>query len=532
MAMFIFICGLITAAAAKAVVPPAAGPRLALNICGANASFQGFTFTASSTLELTASPRLCVDIGGASTAPMAAVTTYPCTAGAANQRFSLAGSRVATQMTPQTCLAAIGEAVGAEVTTAACDAADPLQRFVLSASTGRLEQGAGARLCVDAGAPLPPPPGPPLYAKLGAIDVGTYESNLVYWHGALLVLENIACSYKGHAGEYWPTVFGNHSYARLRDFATGAVLANITSTLSFAFISAFADYETDTLWLFGTPTDRCNQGNGNATTVQAWWTHDAALQVWSTANAVDVGHITYNVEVTSIGPRGGSSAAERAAWAARRAARGSAPPAFPGARYAMFVEAFTWLVNDAPDGDLSRGWRVVQSTPPPRGSGGGPAFTYSDADDFFYILTGGHWVQLFRTRDFVSWQESSPAPFIFPSADDALVSPFAGFAAAAAAKGSPPQRRVGVPENFPFVPFDPVWTANWTAWDRNSNDADFCCQHVDVTDAWVIWGADTQGGAPAPPLDGSDAGTNSVGRRLGSTLNELLALYFPWSAPA
>ena len=285
-------------------------------------------------------------------------------------------------------------------------------------------------------APPPPPPGPPLYEKLGAIEVGTFENTLVYWHGQLLVLENIACSFRGHAGEYWPEVYGNHSYARLRDFKTGLVLSNVSSTVAFGFVSAFADYTTDTLWLFGTPSDRCS-GNGHATTVQAWWTMDPALQAWSTAQAFDLGKVTYNVEVTAIGPRGGSSAAERADWAARRA---RAPPAFPGARYAMFLEAFTWAVNNATDGNLTRGWELVESKPPPGGAAGGPSMTYSADDDLFYILTGGHVVQLFRTRDFSTWEESNPSPFIAPSAGDALVSPFNGFAATAAKRARPRRR--------------------------------------------------------------------------------------------
>jgi len=374
-----------------------------------------------------------------------------------------------------------------------------------------------------------PPPGPPLYEKAGAIEVGTYENTIVYWRGALLLLENIACSYKGHAGEWQPEVYGNHSYARLRDFATGAILANISSTVGFGFLSAFADYEADTLWLFGTPADRC-LGNGQATTIYAWSTKDAALQNWSRALAFDFGKRTYNVQVTFVGPRGGAGAAERAAWAARRAAR--APAALPPHRYAMFIEQFSWAVNNNADGDLTTGWAVVDSRAPPGGAGGGPSFTYNPLDDFYYILTGGHVVQLFRTPDFLTWTESSPAPFISPSAGDALVAPFNGFPTVAKTKGSPPQARVGVPEEAAFVPFDPVWEANWTSWSRNSNDGDFCCQHAAVPDAYVIWGASTQGRAPAPPLTGTDASTNSVGVARGVQLQALLAAYFPTNATA
>ena len=50
--------------------------------------------------------------------------------------------------------------------------------------------------------------------------------------------------------------------------------------------------------------------------------------------------------------------------------------------------------------------------------------------------------------------------------------------------------------------------------------------HTNVTTSYVIWGASTQGRAPSPPLDGSDAGTNSVGTA-DVPLPQLLAQYFP-----
>lgn len=62
---------------------------------------------------------------------------------------------------------------------------------------------------------------------------------------------------------------------------------------------------------------------------------------------------------------------------------------------------------------------------------------------------------------------------------------------------------------------------------RCSNDADICCMHPDVKDAYVIWGASTQGKPPDPPLTGHDAGVNVVGVRRDMPLTELLATYFP-----
>jgi hypothetical protein len=111
------------------------------------------------------------------------------------------------------------------------------------------------------------PPAPPLYTKQGSIDVGTYENTIFYWNKTLYNLENIPCSYWDHAG-IWDPSWGNHSYARVREFVSGTVISNITSSRAFGFVSAFPDYENGVVWLFGTPADRCG-GNGSPTSVQA-----------------------------------------------------------------------------------------------------------------------------------------------------------------------------------------------------------------------------------------------------------------------
>ena len=372
-----------------------------------------------------------------------------------------------------------------------------------------------------------PPPSPPLYERQGSIDVGTYESTIFYWPATrlLYLIENIPCSYIDHAGIWAPETWGNRSYGRIREFVSGRVVANITSSAGFGFMSAFVDYEHGHAWLFGTPSNRC-EGNGAATTVQAWWSSD--LLSWSTALAFDYGKVTYNVQVTKVGPMGGASPAARADWAARRAA---APAPLPPHRYAMFLECFAWAINDAADGNLTAGWTLLSGTSAPAGAPcGGPSMVYSPSDLHYYILTGGAVVRLYRSTDFAAWTESSPSPFIAPAEGDAAVAPYADFAAQASTrKGSPPNynNHVGLAEPFPHLPFAPYWSgANWTAWVHNSNDADVCCMHADVPDAYVIWGASTQGGAPDPPLDGSDAGTNAVGVAAGLPLDAMLAAYF------
>ena len=379
--------------------------------------------------------------------------------------------------------------------------------------------------------PSPTPTPSPLYTKVGAIDVDTFENTIFYFRGVLCVLVNIPCSYPDHAGVYWPEIWGNHSYARIQDFSSGLILVNITSTIGFGFISAYPDYDSDTLWLFGTPADRCapNSPNGSPTTVQSWWSTDAALQIWGTALTFDLGKVvTHNVQVTKHGPRGGAPLKEVSEWKKSQDDNTGGGGILPFHTHAMFLECFTWLIIDASaDANLTKGWRIVNATQaPPGGACGGPSFTYSPADDFYYILTGGHTVKLFRTLDFMNWTESTPSPFISPSFQDAFVSPYNGFAAAAKHKGSPPAKYVGVPEPFPFVPFDPVWTENWESWNNFSNDADFCCMHADLSNiSYVIWGASTQGRVPQPPLTGSDASTNSIGVA-AMPLIDLLAAYF------
>jgi hypothetical protein len=57
-------------------------------------------------------------------------------------------------------------------------------------------------------------------------------------------------------------------YARIRDFATGVVVVNISSTAGYGFISALPDYEHGTLWLFGTKADRCAHSDPPLTQVR------------------------------------------------------------------------------------------------------------------------------------------------------------------------------------------------------------------------------------------------------------------------
>lgn len=86
----------------------------------------------------------------------------------------------------------------------------------------------------------------------------------------------------------------------MRDFTTGTVVANISSSIGFGFLNAFPDYDHDRLWLFGTPADRCHgncgacsgascPGRPSCTSIQSWWTSEAIPTSFDTAVAIPAG---------------------------------------------------------------------------------------------------------------------------------------------------------------------------------------------------------------------------------------------------
>ena len=102
-----------------------------------------------------------------------------------------------------------------------------------------------------------------------------------------------------HAGAWFPE-YANHSYARVRDFITGTVVANISSSIGFGFLNAFPDYDHGRLWLFGTPADRCHgncgactgpscPGRPSCTSIQSWWTSESIPTSFDTAVAIPAG---------------------------------------------------------------------------------------------------------------------------------------------------------------------------------------------------------------------------------------------------
>lgn len=147
--------------------------------------------------------------------------------------------------------------------------------------------------------PLLPSPTPLPYTNVGSFDAGTGESSIQWWGpgGRLIIMESIFCGYWDHAGQY-DNAFTGHSYFRIRDFASGVVITNISQSIGFGFGSAYVDHEAQVFWVFGTPNDRCGHPVMNSTAgVYAFWSTD--LVTW-TRSRTDVNWSGPNTDVGRV----------------------------------------------------------------------------------------------------------------------------------------------------------------------------------------------------------------------------------------
>ena len=324
------------------------------------------------------------------------------------------------------------------------------------------------------------------YRVMGSIEVDTMENSIFEWKGTLYLLENIGCLYSQHAWKWDPgTFFANASYVRIRDFASGKIVANLSSTVGYGFVTPFPDYRHQQLWLFGSKCNRCAKPNkedfgcDKDRGITAWKlldidkpnTTQPQFQRWR-RQRIPLTQPTYNVQVTAADKTKNLS-------------------------YVMIAEPFTiYVKNNIVDNNLMTPWRRLKAQPPKDVPVGGPSIRH--VGGFFYILTGGFRVELIRTKDFVSWERSPNRPFIQPTRADAQVAPYNGFPAVQEIRGFPPMS----------------CDQCWTKWDWNSNDADVA--YLDPSNSsnsnktWIIWGAGTQGKIPKPPLTLANHCTNVV----------------------
>merc|ERR1711904_351078 len=105
------------------------------------------------------------------------------------------------------------------------------------------------------------------------------------------------------------------------------------------------------------------------------------------------------------------------------------------------------------------GWITLNASEAHGGVIACPSVRYLPSDGYYYTVSGGSIVQLQRSKDLLKWEKAS-IPFIQASPADILV---ASSVMSSAAKNL---ERSHANLSFPFR----------EKWDRDSNDADFCCE--------------------------------------------------------
>ena len=137
------------------------------------------------------------------------------------------------------------------------------------------------------------------------------------------LLDNIFCGYMDHWGNYpGGAKFKGHSYARIREFDTGKLIANVSQTVATSFVSALSTTAARaTCSGSALNEDRCKQQCGNGAQ------HSASTDL-RTFTSTDTGFKgkTCNTEVAKLDA--------------------SSPSTLPPHKYVMILEPFTFLVNN------------------------------------------------------------------------------------------------------------------------------------------------------------------------------------------
>lgn len=319
-------------------------------------------------------------------------------------------------------------------------------------------------------------------------------------------------SYWGHAEQWFPEYRG-HSYIRIRDLATGAIVWNISHSIGFGFGAAYVDYEHGMLWISATANDRVNRsalrpygpphepGCGHWECNGVWVFNSTDLVTW-TRSKTDVNWNGPNTDIGRVYSSPGHPL----------------PKNLPSHRYIMATESgSTWAVNNNANGDLTQGWITLSSEQAHGGSLACPSVRYLPSDGYYYTVSGGSNIILQRSKDLLNWEKSlgSSAPFIRPSASDVQVA--TDIMATAAENLCNGYADLSIPY--------------WSKWDRDSNDADLCCESWGGASpekggpaiSYVLWGSDGQG---ASGWKNGPEGVASMGTA-NMTLEALLQSYFP-----
>jgi hypothetical protein len=261
---------------------------------------------------------------------------------------------------------------------------------------------------------------PPNLQKLGAYNYQTDESSPLWFGGRIVIMETMSSAN--------PTrVYDCGCYFEVRDLLTHNVIVSLEQTCNHAFGAATVqpdEHGKETLYIFGTRwirfdnkspdlrtkkglgwTGPCSLGNCS---VDVFWSNDPTLQMWnmSTAYNFPTGMIIYNVDVGPVNPD----------------SLKKYNPTLPEHRWVMAIEhdseVSTFLLNNGTT--LTSGkWfaytpptsLAMSSSPGYALSVGGtvypsacPSVRYSADTGYYYVLTGGYWVYIMRSKDLKTWE--------------------------------------------------------------------------------------------------------------------------------
>ena len=190
------------------------------------------------------------------------------------------------------------------------------------------------------------------------------------------------CSDKGRTA--WPHTeesFSNHSYFRIRDMDSGAIVGNVEGSERFAYGSAVVDPVFQRAWVFGSVMDLCNRSWSKTVptkirnSVRAWWSDDLIHWHTSDAPALEFTSYPFNTDVTAVANKmlvhGHGGAALRAT---------DSVPGDPKLNFVLVSEHGKVAVHDAPDRNLTRGWKFVEQHSTRLGFGACPAVHYGEDD--------------------------------------------------------------------------------------------------------------------------------------------------------
>jgi len=260
----------------------------------------------------------------------------------------------------------------------------------------------------------------PFVTKLGVYDYMTEESTPVIFNGRLLMLESVPKSYPGWAGNWLPAFANCGNYLRVRDMRSLAIVVNITLSCDAAFGAAvvYTDSNSgvETLLVSATPWDRSvspwlSAGCGGAApncTVLLFVSASPGLEdaSWSAPRGVQMpaGTGVYNTDIMQV-----------------------PAPGMPF-RWAMALETTRerarFAISASEDPTDGNAWRLLDANhtvPPLPDTGSCPSLRHDG--EFFYYLTGGTDIHILRSRDLISWAESTSLVLRHSDPGDCVVAP-------------------------------------------------------------------------------------------------------------